>query len=69
MKQNVCSPFEQAARVLIGLALLSLLLLLDSPLRHIGWLGLIPMATVMFGYCPISDLLRLNTCPLREKHS
>jgi hypothetical protein len=46
----------------IGLALFSLLFLLEGPVMYVGLLGLIPIATAIFKYCPISHMLHVNTC-------
>lgn len=32
-----------------------------------GWIGLIPLATGLFGYCPVYGLLGTNTCPKPDK--
>lgn len=62
MMQNVCSTTERVVRVFIGLALFSLLFLLEGPAMYVGLLGLIPIATAIFKYCPISHMLHVNTC-------
>jgi hypothetical protein len=62
MMQNVCSTTERVVRVFIGLALFSLLFLLEGPVMYVGLLGLIPIATAIFKYCPISHMLHVNTC-------
>lgn len=69
MMQNVCSTTERVVRVFIGLALFSLVFLLEGPAMYWGLLGLIPIATAIFKYCPISHLLHVNTCtskPIRQ---
>jgi hypothetical protein len=65
MMQNVCSTTERVVRVFIGLALFSLLFLLEGPAMYLGLLGLIPIATAVFRYCPISHMLHVNTCTSR----
>jgi hypothetical protein len=62
MMQNVCSTTERVVRVFIGLALFSLFFLLEGPAMYLGLLGLIPIGTAIFKYCPISHLLHVNTC-------
>jgi hypothetical protein len=62
MMRNVCSTTERVVRVFIGLALFSLLFLLEGPAMYLGLLGLIPIATAVFMYCPISHMLHVNTC-------
>jgi len=66
MMHNVCSTTERVIRVLVGLAILSLLLFLEGTVRYWGLLGLIPIATAVFRYCPISHLLHVDTCNIRH---
>jgi len=66
MMHNVCSTTERVARVIVGLALLSLLVLLEGTPRYWGLLGLIPILTAIFRYCPISHLLNIDTCKIKH---
>jgi hypothetical protein len=68
MTQNVCSTTERVVRVFIGLALFSLLFLLEGPAMYLGLLGLIPIATAIFKYCPISHMLHVNSCTSKPIH-
>ena len=56
---------DRVIRVLAGLALLSLVVLLEGPLRWWGLAGLVPLATGIAGYCPLYAVLGLSTCPLK----
>ena len=31
-----------------------------------GWLGVVPLATGLFRFCPAYTLLGINTCPLKR---
>ncbi len=62
MKVNVGSA-DKAIRIVIGLALLSLLFLLDGKARWFGLIGLVPLLTAFTGFCPLYTLLGVNTCP------
>lgn len=62
MNKNVGS-FDRALRVIAGLALLSLVVLLDSPTRWWGLLGLVPLVTGLVSFCPLYTLLGINSCP------
>ena len=64
MFQNVCSPTERIVRVIIGLAILSLLYFLRDmgAVRYWGLIGLIPIGTAVIKYCPISHLFGFSTC-------
>lgn len=68
MTQNVCSNTERTVRVIIGLAILSLVYFLQDhgAVRYWGLVGFIPIGTAVFKYCPISHLLGINTCIMRR---
>ncbi len=55
---------DRAVRVVVGLALLSLVFF--GPRTPWGWIGLIPLATGLVGLCPLYVPLRLSTCPRKE---
>jgi hypothetical protein len=65
MKQNVCSRTERTMRVIIGLVLLSFFIFAEGVARYWGLLGLVPIATVLFKYCPINHLLKIDTCHMK----
>ena len=55
---------DRALRVAIGIILLVL-----TKLGHIGvwgYIGLLPVATGLFKFCPIYRLFGLNTCPVKK---
>lgn len=62
MKVNVGSA-DKAIRIVIGLALLSLLFLLEGRARWFGLIGLVPLLTAFTGFCPLYTLFGLSTCP------
>jgi hypothetical protein len=57
---------DRLARIVVGLALLSLLLRLDSSWRWLGLVGIMPLATGLIGRCPGYRLLGRSTCPTRK---
>ena len=63
MKRNEGTP-DRALRVVLGLVLVSLVFV--GPQTAWGWVGLIPLATGLVGYCPLYAILGLNTCPVRR---
>ncbi len=54
-------PIERVVRVLLGLALLSLVFV--GPKTLLGLFGIIPLATGILGSCPIYTLFGWSTCP------
>lgn len=59
MKTNEGSV-DRALRVLLGLGLLSLAFV--GPKTPLGYIGLVPLATGLIGWCPLYTLLGINTC-------
>jgi len=51
-------------RVIAGLALLSLLVLLDGNARWFGLIGLVPLLTAGVRFCPLYSVLGIRTCPV-----
>ena len=51
MNANV-GILDRAVRIVVGVALLSLLYFLDGSNRWWGLVGLLPLGTAMFRYCP-----------------
>lgn len=64
MTRNV-GGIDRVLRIVAGLALLSLLLLLDGDMRYLGLIGLVPLATALLGWCPAYTLIGVNTCRRR----
>lgn len=59
MKTNEAG-IDRALRVVLGLALLTLVFF--GPHTPWGWLGLVPLATGITGFCPLYRVLGINTC-------
>lgn len=68
MKTNV-GTVDRALRVLVGLALLSMLILLEGQARWWGLLGIVPLLTAFLGFCPLYALIGVSTCPRSPAHS
>ena len=60
MKQNV-GKVDRWIRIVVGVLVLSLLVFVSGPARWFGLLGLIPLITGLFGFCPLYWLFHLNT--------
>ena len=59
MKKNV-GNIERAIRIIVGLVLISLVFI--GPQSAWGWIGVVPLATGLLGWCPPYSLLGINTC-------
>ena len=56
---------DRTIRVVVGLGLLALVF--TGPQTPLGWIGVVPLATGVLGYCPLYRVLGLNTCPMTRK--
>ena len=61
MTPNIGSA-DRVVRVLVGLALLSLLVLANGNARWFGLIGLVPLLTAGARFCPLYTMLGINTC-------
>ena len=59
MKVNEGS-IDRGIRIVVGLVLISLVFI--GPQSPWGWIGVIPLATGLFGFCPAYTLFGMNTC-------
>jgi hypothetical protein len=64
MTKNV-GTLDRVVRVIVGLALLSLLFVLEGGARWFGLIGLVPLATALAGSCPAYSLFGIRTCRLK----
>ena len=63
MKFNVGTP-DRVLRILAGLVLIALAA--TGTVGWWGWLGVVPLATGLFRFCPAYVLLGINTCPMKK---
>ena len=59
MPQNE-GMIDRVLRVLLGAVLISLVFL--GPMTAWGWVGVVPLITGLFGYCPVYSILGIRTC-------
>lgn len=68
MKANV-GGVDRVLRILAGVGLLATVFVLDSDARWLGLVGLLPLATGLFRFCPAYALFGLSTCPMEAKRA
>lgn len=61
MKTNI-GNLDRTLRVLVGIALLSLLYFGEGPLRWLGLIGIVLIATGLMRFCPLYPIFGINTC-------
>lgn len=55
---------DRALRIIAGLVLLSLVFV--GPQTAWGWIGIVPLATGLLGYCPVYSLFGIKTCSIKS---
>lgn len=62
MKANV-GGIDRILRIVVGLALVAWALM-GGPVW--AWIGVVPLATGLIGFCGLYPLLGINTCPIKK---
>ena len=62
MKSNV-GGIDKIIRILAGVALIAWALM-GGPVW--AWIGVVPLATGLTGFCPVYPLLGMSSCPIRK---
>jgi hypothetical protein len=60
MFQNNVGNADRVFRILLGIALISLVFV--GPQTLWGWIGVVPLLTGLFCTCPLYGLFGINTC-------
>ena len=63
MQKNV-GGIDKIARILVGIALI-VWAIAGGPVWT--WIGVLPLATGLLGWCPAYTLLGFNTCPMKSE--
>ena len=63
MKPNV-GGIDKILRIVAGAGLIGATAAGVLPVW--GYIGIVPLATALMGWCPLYPLLGLNTCPLKK---
>jgi membrane-associated protease RseP (regulator of RpoE activity) len=59
MKKNV-GGVDRTIRIVAGAALIAWVLFASGPAW--AWIGIVPLATGLFNFCPAYSLLGINSC-------
>lgn len=63
MKANV-GGIDRILRIVLGLVLIALTL--TGTIGVWGWIGVVPLATAAFGFCPLYTVLGFSSCPMKK---
>ena len=50
---------DRVLRIVVGLALISIVFV--GPQTPWGWIGVVPLATALIGYCPLYSMLGIKS--------
>ncbi|MCB1630809.1 MAG: DUF2892 domain-containing protein [Pseudomonadales bacterium] len=64
MKANV-GGIDRIVRIVIGLVLITLAV--TGTVGWWGWIGVVPVLTGVFRFCPAYLPFGMNTCPLKDR--
>ena len=63
MKSNV-GGIDKILRIVAGVGLIGATV--AGMLPAWGYIGIVPLATGLMGWCPLFPLLGMNTCPMKK---
>lgn len=67
MKRNI-GGIDRLVRIVVGIALIAFALFGPATgYNYLGWIGVVPLATALIGWCPPYSLLGINTCSIKER--
>lgn len=64
MKLNV-GGIDRTLRIVVGIALIAL-----AATGTVGWwgyIGIVPLVTGLFRFCPLYSMLGMSTCPVQHR--
>lgn len=62
MNKNVC-VLDRVIRILLGIALIGATL--AGVIGVWGWIGAVPLATGLIGFCPLYRIFGVNSCSIK----
>jgi hypothetical protein len=63
MKANV-GGIDRILRIVLGVALIALTW--AGTIGAWGWIGVVPLVTGLFKFCPLYPILGMSTCPMKK---
>ena len=68
MSANV-GGLDRILRIIVGLALIAYAIPIGFPQtgwNAVGWIGVVPILTAIFRFCPAYTLLGVSSCPRQQ---
>lgn len=63
MKFNV-GGIDRILRIIVGIVLIALSLM--GTIGVWGWIGIVPLVTGLFKFCPLYSIIGMSTCPMKK---
>ena len=63
--KNVGST-DKVIRYIIGVVLLILIFIIPGNLKFIGLIGVVPILTAAFSFCPLYSIFGIKTCSIKK---
>jgi hypothetical protein len=63
MKLNA-GPLDRSLRIVVGFVLIAAITAVEGNARWLGLVGIVPLVSGIFGYCPLYQVFGFNTGPL-----
>ncbi|MGA8008816.1 MAG: DUF2892 domain-containing protein [Thiomonas sp.] len=63
MKVNV-GGIDRILRIVVGVVLIALTLM--GTIGVWGWIGVVPLLTGLFKFCPLYSIIGMTTCPMNK---
>jgi hypothetical protein len=61
---------DRIARIVVGLLLIAYAIPIGFPQtgwNWVGWIGVVPVLTAIFAYCPAYAVFGMSTCPAKQQ--
>jgi hypothetical protein len=69
---NNVGPADRIARFVVGLLLIAFAIPIGFPQtgwNWVGWIGVVPLLTATFAYCPAYTAFGISTCSAKQQQS
>jgi hypothetical protein len=69
--QNNIGSFDRAVRIILGFTLIAYAFPIGFPetgWNWVGWIGLVPLATAIFNFCPLYRMIGVSTVKNLQPH-
>lgn len=58
---------DRALRIVVGIVLIALVFIMPDIANPWGWIGIVPLATALIGWCPAYSLFGIKSCSIERE--